>query len=175
LDHADETYFLSRALAKKYDLDPTTIVRTVQALGCKRYGKFAAELRSHFVARITPYALMKSAVRDKRSVAHHIEHTLEMVCYETYKYRHTIGTLHLVNNRILCRGQESGLDDPPLVDIVRSRRVVPRADRLHANQKIISAINAGCRAHMQNHGTCRGWPLPNLWMLWLCLSGWRQI
>jgi len=79
LDHADETYFLSsRALAKKYDLDPTTIVRTVQALGYKRYGEFAAELRSHFVARITPYALMKSAVRDKRSVAHHIEHTLEM-------------------------------------------------------------------------------------------------
>ena len=79
LDHADETYFLSsRALAKKYDLDPTTIVRTVQALGYKRYGEFAAELRSHFVARITPYALMKSAVRDKRTVAHHIEHTLEM-------------------------------------------------------------------------------------------------
>jgi len=79
LDHADETYFLSsRALAKKYDLDPTTIVRTVQALGYKRYGEFAAELRSHFVARITPYALMKSAVRDKRSVAHHVEHTLEM-------------------------------------------------------------------------------------------------
>ena len=79
LDHVDETYFLSsRALAKKYDLDPTTIVRTVQALGYKRYGEFAAELRSHFVARITPYALMKSAVRDKRSVAHHIEHTLEM-------------------------------------------------------------------------------------------------
>ena len=79
LDHADETYFLSsRALAKKYDLDPTTIVRTVQALGYKRYGEFAAELRSHFVARITPYALMKSAVRDKRSVVHHIEHTVEM-------------------------------------------------------------------------------------------------
>jgi DNA-binding MurR/RpiR family transcriptional regulator len=30
LDHAEETYFLSsRALAKRYDLDPTTIVRTV--------------------------------------------------------------------------------------------------------------------------------------------------
>jgi DNA-binding MurR/RpiR family transcriptional regulator len=79
LDHAEETYFLSsRALAKRYDLDPTTIVRTIQALGYKRYGEFAADLRSHFVARITPYALMKSAVRDKRSVANHIEHTLEM-------------------------------------------------------------------------------------------------
>ena len=79
LDHPEDTYFLSsRALAKKYDLDPTTIVRTVQALGYKRYGEFAADLRSHFVARITPYALMKSAVREKRSVAGHIEHTLEM-------------------------------------------------------------------------------------------------
>ena len=79
LDHAEETYFLSsRALAKRYDLDPTTIVRTVQALGYKRYGEFAADLRSHFVTRITPYAVMKSAVRDKRSVANHIEHTLEI-------------------------------------------------------------------------------------------------
>lgn len=79
LDHPEETYFLSsRALAKRYDLDPTTIVRTVQALGYKRYGEFAADLRSHFVTRITPYALMKSAVREKRSVADHIEHTLEM-------------------------------------------------------------------------------------------------
>src|SRR5438309_7527226 len=79
LDHPEDTYFLSsRALAKRYELDPTTIVRTVQALGYKRYSEFAADLRSHFVTRITPYALMKSAVRDKRSVADNIEHTLEM-------------------------------------------------------------------------------------------------
>src|SRR6266576_7120411 len=79
LDHPEDTYFLSsRALAKRYELDPTTIVRTVQALGYKRYGEFAADLRSHFVTRITPYALMKSAVRDKRSIANNIEHTLEM-------------------------------------------------------------------------------------------------
>jgi len=79
LAHPEDTYFLSsRALAKRYDLDPTTIVRTIQALGYKRYGEFAADLRSHFVTRITPYALMKSAVRDKRSVADHVEHTLEM-------------------------------------------------------------------------------------------------
>lgn len=79
LDHPEETYFLSsRALAKKYELDPTTIVRTVQALGYKRYGEFAADLRSHFVTRITPYAVMKSAVRDKRSVADRIDHTLEV-------------------------------------------------------------------------------------------------
>lgn len=79
LDHPEDNYFLSsRALAKRYDLDPTTIVRTVQALGYKRYGEFAADLRTHFVTRITPYAVMKSAVREKRSLADHIEHTLEM-------------------------------------------------------------------------------------------------
>lgn len=79
LDHSEDTYFLSsRALAKRYDLDPTTIVRTIQALGYKRYGNFTADLRSHFVAWITTYALMKSAVREKRSVAGHIEHTIEM-------------------------------------------------------------------------------------------------
>jgi DNA-binding MurR/RpiR family transcriptional regulator len=79
LDHPEDTYFLSsRALAKRYDLDPTTIVRTVQALGYKRYGEFAADLRSHFVTRITPYAVMKSAVRERRSVAAQVEHTLEM-------------------------------------------------------------------------------------------------
>ena len=78
LDHPEDTYFLSsRALAKRYDLDPTTIVRTIQALGYKRYGEFAADLRSHFVSRLTPYALMKSAVREKRSVADHVEQTLE--------------------------------------------------------------------------------------------------
>jgi DNA-binding MurR/RpiR family transcriptional regulator len=55
LDHVEETYFLpSRALAKRFDLDPTTIVRTVQALGYKRDGDLAADLRSHFVTRITP-------------------------------------------------------------------------------------------------------------------------
>jgi len=79
LDHPDETYYLSsRALAKKFGLDPTTIVRTIQALGYKRYGEFAADLRSHFVARLTPYAVMKSAVRDKRTVSDQIQHTLEM-------------------------------------------------------------------------------------------------
>ena len=78
LEHPEDTYFLSsRALAKRYDLDPTTIVRTIQALGYKRYEEFAADLRSHFVARITPYAVMKSAVREKRSVGNRIEHTLE--------------------------------------------------------------------------------------------------
>src|SRR5260370_9382263 len=77
LDHPEDTYFLSsRALAKRYELDPTTIVRTVQALGYKRYSEFSADLRSHFVTRITPSAVMKSAVPEKPSLVDTIQYTL---------------------------------------------------------------------------------------------------
>jgi DNA-binding MurR/RpiR family transcriptional regulator len=79
LDSAEENHFLSsRALAKRYDVDKATIVRTIQALGYKRYAEFAADLRAHFVTRITPYTLMKSAARERRSVADHVAHSLEM-------------------------------------------------------------------------------------------------
>jgi DNA-binding MurR/RpiR family transcriptional regulator len=79
LDHPEDTYFLtSRALAKFYSVDTATIVRTIQALGYERYADFAADLRAHFLSRITPYTLMKSAARDKRSIADHVEHSLEL-------------------------------------------------------------------------------------------------
>jgi DNA-binding MurR/RpiR family transcriptional regulator len=79
LDHAEDNYFLSsRALAKRYEVDKATIVRSIQALGYERYADFAADLRAHFVNRITPYTLMKSAAREKRSVADHVAHSLEM-------------------------------------------------------------------------------------------------
>lgn len=79
LDNAEDNHFLSsRALAKRYDVDKATIVRSIQALGYKRYAEFAADLRAHFVSRITPYTLMKSAAREKRSIADHVEHSLEM-------------------------------------------------------------------------------------------------
>jgi len=79
LDHPEDTYFLSsRALAKHYDVNTATIVRTVQALGYERFADFTADLRSHFVTHITPYAVMKSTAREKRSIADHINHSLEM-------------------------------------------------------------------------------------------------
>lgn len=79
LDQADENHFLSsRALAKRYEVDKATIVRTIQVLGYKRYVEFAADLRAHFVSRITPYTLMKSAAREKRSIADHVAHSLEI-------------------------------------------------------------------------------------------------
>ena len=78
LDSPEETFFLSsRAMAKRYDVDAATIVRTIQALGYDRFADFAADLRRHFVARVTPYAVMKAAAREKRSLADHVRHSVE--------------------------------------------------------------------------------------------------
>ncbi|MFN2493169.1 MAG: MurR/RpiR family transcriptional regulator, partial [Pyrinomonadaceae bacterium] len=54
-----------------------TILRATQVLGYQSYADFAADLRQHFVSRITPYAVLKAATREKRSVADHIDHALE--------------------------------------------------------------------------------------------------
>lgn len=78
LDSADETCFLSsRELAKRYRVDATTILRATQVLGYESYADFSADLRQHFVARITPYTVLRAATREKRSVADHIDHALE--------------------------------------------------------------------------------------------------
>ena len=49
LEHPEDTYFLScRALARHYEVDTATIVRTVQALGYDRFADFAEWLgRGH--------------------------------------------------------------------------------------------------------------------------------
>ena len=79
LDNAEDNHFLSsRSLAKRYEVDKATIVRTVQALGYKRFAEFAADLRAYFISHITPYTLMKSAAREKRSLGDHIEQSLDM-------------------------------------------------------------------------------------------------
>lgn len=78
LDSADETCFLSsREMAKRYRVDATTILRTTQVLGYKTFADFAADLRQHFVARITPYTVLKAATREKRSVADHVDDVLD--------------------------------------------------------------------------------------------------
>jgi len=110
LDNAEENHFLSsRALAKRYAVDKATIVRSIQVLGYKKYADFAADLRAHFVSRITPYTLMKSAAREKRSIADHVEHSLEME----------------VNNLQALR---SSLDAASVIDMARrlnrARRIV---------------------------------------------------
>lgn len=110
LDAANETCFLSsRELAKRYNVDATTILRTTQVLGYKSYADFSTDLRQHFVARITPYAALKAATREKRSVADHIDHALD-------KAQENLNVL------------ESDLDRQRLIEVAklikRSRRVV---------------------------------------------------
>jgi len=78
LDNHEETFFLSsRELAKRYNVDAATIVRTVQALGYERFADFAADLRQHFVNHITPYTVLKAATQEKRSITQQIQHCLE--------------------------------------------------------------------------------------------------
>src|SRR5499427_8802364 len=78
LDSADETCFLSsREMGKRFHIDATTILRTTQVLGYGSFADFAADLRQHFVSRINPYTVLKAATKEKRSVADHVEHSLE--------------------------------------------------------------------------------------------------
>jgi DNA-binding MurR/RpiR family transcriptional regulator len=78
LDNHEQTFFLSsREMAKRYNVDAATIVRTVQALGYDRFADFAADLRQHFVNHITPYTVLKAATQEKRSVSQQIQHCLE--------------------------------------------------------------------------------------------------
>jgi DNA-binding MurR/RpiR family transcriptional regulator len=78
LDSADETCFLSsREMAKRFHIDATTILRTTQVLGYGGFAEFATDLRQHFVSRINPYTALKAATKEKRSVADHIDHSLD--------------------------------------------------------------------------------------------------
>jgi DNA-binding MurR/RpiR family transcriptional regulator len=77
LENPDETFFLSsRALARRYRVDPATIVRTIQVLGYRRYADFLQDLREHFIHRITPYRIVESSARERRSVTDHVRHSL---------------------------------------------------------------------------------------------------
>jgi DNA-binding MurR/RpiR family transcriptional regulator len=77
LDRSDETVFLSsREMARQYQVDAATIVRTVQALGYRRFSEFSADLRRHFVTRITPYSMMRAAVRGKRGLGDQVRESV---------------------------------------------------------------------------------------------------
>jgi DNA-binding MurR/RpiR family transcriptional regulator len=79
LENPGDTFFLSsRELAKRYNVDAATVVRTIQALGYGKFAEFAADLRSHFIMRITPYTALKAASQERRSLAERITHGVEM-------------------------------------------------------------------------------------------------
>jgi DNA-binding MurR/RpiR family transcriptional regulator len=58
-------------------VDPATIVRTIQALGYQQYSDFAADLRAHFVSRLTPFRILKTTITEKGSAEDHVRHSLE--------------------------------------------------------------------------------------------------
>ena len=79
VENAQDTYYLSsREMARRYGVDAATVVRTIQALGYSQYSDFISDLRSHFVTRITPYRMMRSATRERCSVEAHVQNCLEM-------------------------------------------------------------------------------------------------
>ncbi|HTG94771.1 MAG TPA: MurR/RpiR family transcriptional regulator [Pyrinomonadaceae bacterium] len=109
LASADETCFLSsRELAKRYNVDATTILRATQVLGYNSFAEFSADLRQHFVVRITPYAALKAATKERRSVTDHIDDALEKA----------IANLNLLN---------SDLDRERLVELAK---LIKRARRI---------------------------------------------
>jgi DNA-binding MurR/RpiR family transcriptional regulator len=78
LENPEDAYFLSsREMAKRYEVDPATIVRTIQALGYQKFAEFVSDLRAHFIARITPYTVLKAASQEKRTVGDRIRQSLE--------------------------------------------------------------------------------------------------
>ncbi len=110
LESSDETHFLSsRALARRFRVDPATIVRTIQVLGYARYADFAADLREHFVSHITPYRIMEATVREKGTVVDHVRASLDRDMANLNQLR-------------------SGLDVARVVDFAR---------RIHRAQKIL--------------------------------------
>src|SRR5246127_94518 len=110
LENPEDTFFLSsRELAKRYRVDAATIVRTIQALGYSKFADFAADLRAHFITRITPYTLLKAASQEKRTLGDRIRNSL---------------SLDLRNLQAL----QSTLDPEPIIALAklvkRARRIV---------------------------------------------------
>ena len=78
LAEADETFYLSsREMGRRYNVDSATIVRTIQAMGYKKFADFAHDLRNHFVTQITPYASMREATQKHRSVADYVNNSID--------------------------------------------------------------------------------------------------
>lgn len=91
LENPEDTFFLSsRELAKRYEVDAATIVRTIQALGYSKFAEFAADLRTHFITRITPYTLLKAASREKRTLNDRVQNSLELDLRNLQSLRSTL-------------------------------------------------------------------------------------
>ena len=98
LETPEDTYYLSsRELAKHYKVDAATIVRTIQVLGYRKFADFLADLRNHFVTHITPYAVLKAASREKRTVADRIRHNIELDLRNLQALQSTVDSKRIVD------------------------------------------------------------------------------
>ena len=77
LSESNETFFLSsRDMARRYNVNAATIIRTIQALGYEKFGDFAQDLREHFLTSLTPYSALKAAVQTDRTVAERVRESV---------------------------------------------------------------------------------------------------
>lgn len=110
LSEPQESFFLSsREMGRRYGVDSSTIVRTVQAMGYEKFADFADDLRNHFVTQITPYTSMKAATQKKSSVADYINQSIEQ---------------DLENLNLLKAGLDTGKIIELAKQIHRTRRVI---------------------------------------------------
>lgn len=103
LEESNETYFLSsREMGRRYDVNPATIIRTIQALGYEKFADFANDLRQHFVTKITPYSAMKAAEQTTRTVADRVRQSVDKDLANINEFRATLNADQIVDiaNRI---------------------------------------------------------------------------
>ncbi|MGH8251647.1 MAG: MurR/RpiR family transcriptional regulator [Steroidobacteraceae bacterium] len=78
IDNPDETFYLSlRQLSKRLEVDPATTYRLIKALGYGGFPEFAEDLRRHFMQRVTPYAVMRSAAARLKTVGDHVHNSID--------------------------------------------------------------------------------------------------
>lgn len=87
------TFHLSaRRLAKRFHVDPATIVRMAQSLGYEGFSDFAEDLRQHFVTHVTPYSVMRAATEERSTTADHVAHVLETDLVNLSRVQSTLDT-----------------------------------------------------------------------------------
>ena len=78
LENAEESCFLSsRELARRHRVDPSTIVRTVQALGYEGFSGFASDLRSHFLRSMNPYSVLQAGASRDLTLRNRVRQSLQ--------------------------------------------------------------------------------------------------
>lgn len=98
LDNFEETCFLSsREVAKLYQVDAATIIRSTQALGYEKYADFSVDLRELLLARVNPYTALKAATKERRSVRNHIDHSIDKALDNLSALRSDLDRSKLIN------------------------------------------------------------------------------